>query len=784
MEKNIFIKKAIAFIIITLFIAASFIPSISGNVTEFDKKQSIKSQKQVNDQEEVLVTCYNFGLSEQSSKEIKVPYCEVEELFTKISDYSIEIARDPQSEETQQLQKEIINLANDNNLLPSSISVESFWSNIKPFFNAKSSNGILFSTLQNKASAFFCNFATTGTGSQFPIIILPRLIPILLIPIPRVFLRWSATEGITSCGGLLSGKGFIAYGQQKGLALGFWGIGFSVFLPPIMQYGFIGYALYARADAEVIELWPPNNLPTISQINPGDGEIDVSLSLSKLQFHISDFDGDLMSYTVTTTPDIGSGSGNLKPDGVYSVPISGLEGLTEYSWHIEVTDGIDTTIDDFTFTTEAIAPIISDPFPKDGSRHTSVDLSHLSFHLKDFQGDPMDYTVETSPDIGSGSEAGVGDGIYTVSVNSLDFDTEYTWYVNVTDGAHWTYKVFHFRTRLEPGPWWDEIWSYRKYLGIMDASSDCQIVLQIWKEDGHNNPENENIDCEDHCNENFSDIRFVTFDGVECEHWIEKTGINCGDHYAIIWVKLPSSDDEELYLYYGNTDASDESNGDDTFIFFDDFEGDDYNHDVWHTTGSAHTWTVSNSIMTMQSTGDPGSEGGRFILKPEASITAPYGHMFYTKLSAFRDSNAWSNSPCIASWTTGEEDTDAMEMWYRSEGGDHMRTQYRFNGALGGADNDISSESWTDNAWYYFIMRRDPNAPYASFQVLKEGKTQWGNKVETTLEYYDDFSPFEFHYYQRPYSSGRNVKVDWVFVAKYKFTPPSWECFGPEEPAP
>ena len=58
-------------------------------------------------QEDVLVTCYNFGLSEQLSKEIKVPYCEVEELFTKISDYSIEIARDSRSEETQQLYQKI-----------------------------------------------------------------------------------------------------------------------------------------------------------------------------------------------------------------------------------------------------------------------------------------------------------------------------------------------------------------------------------------------------------------------------------------------------------------------------------------------------------------------------------------------------------------------------------------------------------------------------------------------------------------------------------------------------
>ena len=319
----------------------------------------------------------------------------------------------------------------------------------------------------------------------------------------------------------------------------------------------------------------------------------------------------------------------------------------------------------------------------------------------------------------------------------------------------------------------------------MDASSDCQIVLKVWKEDGYDNPENINIDCENHCKEDFSDIRFVTFDGVECKYWIEETGIDGGDHYAIIWVKTPSSDDEELYLYYGNSDASDESSGDDTFIFFDDFEGDDYNHDIWYTEGSEHTWTVSNSIMTMQSTGDPGVPGAYFILKPEASITVPYGHMWYTRLSSKRDPDSWATMPYIASYTSeSSPDDDNMFMWYRSAGGDHMRTQYNFNGVLGGANDDISSGSWTDNAWYYFIMRRNPNVPYASFQVLKEDKAQWGNEVETTLEYYDDFSPFEFYYYQRPYTSGGNTKVDWVFVAKYEYPPPSWESFGYEEPSP
>jgi len=773
-------KKIISLLVIMLFFLT--FPNISGSQLKDEIKSEISFKDTMNTQDDILVTSYTLGLHERLTKEIKIPYCEVEDLFNKISEYSIEFAHNPQSQETQQLLKNIIRLSDEQDLLPDYMSIEAPKNGFNPFLNSKDANIIPSTILENKASAFFCNFATTGTGSQFPIIILPRLIPILLMPIPRVFLRWSATDGITSCGGMSSGKGFIAYGQQKGLALGFWGVGFSVFLPPIMQYGFIGYALFASAEADEIELWPPNSQPIITPIEPNDGEINVPLSLSELRFQISDYDGDLTSYTVTTEPDIGSDSGNLKPDGVYSVSVSGLEDLTDYSWHVEVTDGTDTTIEDFTFITEANAPIISEPFPKDDSCHTDTNLSQLSFHLKDFQGDPMDYTVETYPYIGSGGETGVGDGLYTISVNEIDFDTEYTWYVNVTDGIHWTYKVFHFKTRLEPGPWWNEIWPYRKYLGIMDASFDCQIVLKVWKEDGHDYPDNEEIDCEDNCNVNFSDLRFVTFNGVNCKYWIEKTGVGGGDHYAIIWVKLPSSGDEQLYLYYGNPDASDESNGDDTFIFFDDFEGDDYNHDIWETTGSAHTWTVSNSIMTMQSTGDPGSQGAHFILKPEAKITAPDGHMWYTKLSTKRDPNSWASMPYIGSYSSDSSpDDDRMYMWYRSAGGDHMRTDYVFNGVSGGANDDISNECWTDDAWNYFIMRRNPNAPFASYQILKEDKTQWGNKVEIILDYYDDFSPFEFYYYQRPYTSGGNTKIDWVFVAKYGYPPPSWENYGLEE---
>ena len=61
----------------------------------------------------------------------------------------------------------------------------------------------------------------------------------------------------------------------------------------------------------------------------------------------------------------------------------------------------------------------------------------------------MDWTVETQPDVGSGSATNVGDGRYSIDISGLDYFTSYMWTVNVTDGEHPTKKTFFFRTISE-----------------------------------------------------------------------------------------------------------------------------------------------------------------------------------------------------------------------------------------------------------------------------------------------------------------------------------------------
>ncbi|MCK5261438.1 MAG: DUF2341 domain-containing protein [Thermoplasmatales archaeon] len=370
MKKNHLLKKSGVVGIIVIFICASFVSSgYSEETTQVDSNIADVCELQEN----VVVTCYTFGFPGEPSQESTMSLDEAEFLYDKIKELQIEIVQDPLSDRTQQLQHEIITLADEHNLLPAGLSPEWLKSRLIQSSRPQHPRSTL-PRLQGRASELFCNYISTGSGSSFPIIILPRLIPILLTPIPRLFVRWSTMDGITSCGGLRSGTGFIATGAQNGIALGFWGIGFSIFLPPVMAYGLLGYALFASVNAEEIELWPPNRPSVISDENPPSGTWNAPVSLSELSFRIEDADGDRMGYTVTTEPDIGSGSGNLKPNGVYTVPISDLEHDKPYRWTVEVTDGKETVEQQFSFITEGKPPF--DPFAEGWQYRKEITIDH------------------------------------------------------------------------------------------------------------------------------------------------------------------------------------------------------------------------------------------------------------------------------------------------------------------------------------------------------------------------------------------------------------------------
>ncbi|MFA5178532.1 MAG: DUF2341 domain-containing protein [Candidatus Paceibacterota bacterium] len=91
----------------------------------------------------------------------------------------------------------------------------------------------------------------------------------------------------------------------------------------------------------------------------------------------------------------------------------------------------------------------------------------------------------------------------------------------------------------------------------------------------------------------FDDLRFTSADGTtELSYWLES---KTDSTTAIVWVKVPSlvSGDNTLYMYYANASATTASNGDNTFVFFDDFLGSSIDTNKWSKSG---TITVADSI--------------------------------------------------------------------------------------------------------------------------------------------------------------------------------------------
>ena len=113
------------------------------------------------------------------------------------------------------------------------------------------------------------------------------------------------------------------------------------------------------------------------------------------------------------------------------------------------------------------APVISEEIPADGKWSVPLSLSELSFRIRDPDGDRMDYTVTTNPDIGSDSGYNKNDGRYSVSISDLEPDKTYEWTVEVSDAESNVKKSFNFIA--EAGPPFDpfnEGWQYRKKITI------------------------------------------------------------------------------------------------------------------------------------------------------------------------------------------------------------------------------------------------------------------------------------------------------------------------------
>lgn len=125
---------------------------------------------------------------------------------------------------------------------------------------------------------------------------------------------------------------------------------------------------------------------------------------------------------------------------------------------------------------------------------------------------------------------------------------------------------------------WLPSYAYRKKGSAVATAAGAQTNYQKQLLVGESSGAvGEAVDCEEHCQDFPKDIRFTGADGLtKHDYWVESLTGNTPNRLATIWVEIasiPAFGDVDLYMYYGKTSDSGESNGDNTFEFFDDFEG-------------------------------------------------------------------------------------------------------------------------------------------------------------------------------------------------------------------
>ena len=282
--------------VIVLFVGVSIVPAITANISDYNKINITSSDEKVENQNNTILSFYTFDNTGTRQNELTLSD-DARYIFDVYEELKYKILYEPKSEETQQLKIRFVDLLDEHGLIPEGLSKEDVLSMLNPYwlnaqqrqnddrlrikapvlrfilsnilknrinlrqllknwfgktnFNSINNNPLIISSTQNVGTAIFCVIISSGLGVTLPIIVLPR---------PRVGFLWLADTqwSETLVGEFLIPDGFWARGSQVGIALGFIGLGFTLYQEGVVFYDFIGYAVYTRVIADEIEdLRPP-----------------------------------------------------------------------------------------------------------------------------------------------------------------------------------------------------------------------------------------------------------------------------------------------------------------------------------------------------------------------------------------------------------------------------------------------------------------------------------------------------------------------------------------------
>lgn len=314
---------------------------------------------------------------------------------------------------------------------------------------------------------------------------------------------------------------------------------------------------------------------------------------------------------------------------------------------------------------------------------------------------------------------------------------------------------------------WLAGWRFRKSITLSRASgavTNYQMRLLVGKSSGASG---EDVDCNDLCRSDFSDLRFTTSDGQTLlDYYIQDTSGASSDSLADIWIEFNSigTGATTFYMYYGKSDATAVSSGVNTFVFFEDFNALNSADLNGQNSWTSHTnWDVAANVVY---------EGAKDVQCATGGTTVQANHSLSIP-------STWNCFMQARARTTSVATAYVFQI-YLFEGANQVS-------AIGFSSSQhvalVSPPAWlniglaaSNDTWYKWMLAFDAKTTHKTW-VNGTLYTPANVSNMTTISTTIDKIQLE------NYTNGGTQYVDQIIVGYYLSTGPAWGSWGTQEAA-
>lgn len=313
-------------------------------------------------------------------------------------------------------------------------------------------------------------------------------------------------------------------------------------------------------------------------------------------------------------------------------------------------------------------------------------------------------------------------------------------------------------------------WDYRKSHHINSSSDGALTTYQdsvtVYRSAGSDSGNDVYVGTK--CEADYDDIRITASDGTTyLDMWVEEGYTSSS---AEIWFEIPSlpaSGGYDIYIYYGNEDATAVSNGTATFTQFQNFNAASL-PSGWEAGGQdATSPTVSYSSGYMRVLASTTSKIQWVQQDTNASVDSA---IYETRIRTDYNNNAYVIEAVTIRDGLGYPPIILAGYSYQS--GSYRNNYTNYDGSWG---TSSTINGWSEDAWHISTLKRTGSA--AVWYVDR------ANETSVSSHYPTNASPFQYQVYGSTSGStyyGR-VDVDWFFARDYTANEPAHSTWGSEE---